>query len=144
MKSNTLSREAELALYFAYNSFCFVHTMLSDSSGCGRIDTFGVLGHANAVKVMRITMTQEQSLQIIPQAFAHIPGALFVVEVNDIPDALDELIVKVYVSNDQLEAACGDIYGSIPRQAAISSGMSVEVALFSEMKSSHAGSAKQP
>lgn len=81
-------------------------------------------------------MTQEQSLKIIQQAFAHIPGAVIVVEENDISEVPDELIVKVYVRDDQLEAALGDDYGSIPRQAAMTSGMSVEVALFSEMKSS--------
>jgi hypothetical protein len=88
-------------------------------------------------------MNQEQSLEVIRRAFAHVFGAVIVVEKNDVPDMPDEFVAKVYVRNDQLDAALGDDFGSIPRQAAIESGMSVEVALFNEMKHSTGDSATQ-
>jgi hypothetical protein len=88
-------------------------------------------------------MNQDQSLQVIRRAFAHVPGAVIAVEKNDVADTPGDLKVMVYVPDDQLGAAFGDDYGSIPRQAAIESGMTVEVAFLSAMKHSTDDSATQ-
>jgi len=70
-------------------------------------------------------MTKGQSLKIVQRSFAHVENARIIIEYDDIAGCE---IIKVYVTEDQIDAAIGD-NGSIPRRAAIESGMSVEVVL---------------
>lgn len=68
-------------------------------------------------------MTQDESLTIIRKAFAHIDVVKITVAYDD---DCGEMLAKVYVPEAQLGDAIGE-EGEIARQAAIQSGMSIEV-----------------
>ncbi|QDT71477.1 hypothetical protein [Lacipirellula limnantheis] len=68
-------------------------------------------------------MTREQSLHIIREAFSHVDVERIVVEYDP---AVEEDVAKVYVSDDQLDAALGDD-GFYPRGVAMKAGLAIEV-----------------
>ncbi len=73
-------------------------------------------------------MTPEQSLQIIRDAFSHVDVERIVVEYD--PE-VEEDVARVYVSDDQLDAALGED-GSYPRGVAMKAGIAIEVVLSSK------------
>ncbi|QDV61128.1 hypothetical protein [Crateriforma conspicua] len=73
-------------------------------------------------------MTQEHSLQIIRDAFSHVIVDRIVVEYDPI---VEEEVAKIYVADEQLEAALGDD-GLYPRTVAMKAGLSIEVTLSHE------------
>jgi transcription antitermination factor NusA-like protein len=83
-------------------------------------------------------MTQEQSLQIIRDAFSQVDVERIVVEYDP---AVEEDVAKINVSDEQLEAALGQ-YGFYPRGVAMKVGLAIEVVLSahevaSEQKDAH-------
>lgn len=74
-------------------------------------------------------MNRAESLQIIRDAFSHIEVLAIVVEHEPL---VEEEVAKVVVRKDQLEDALRG-NGYHPRQAAIRSGMTVEVVLRDEI-----------
>jgi transcription antitermination factor NusA-like protein len=67
-------------------------------------------------------------MEVIRKAFSHVEVERIVVEYEPLVDAQ---VVKIFVRDDQLEAALAD-NGAIARRAAIDSGMNVEVCLSAE------------
>lgn len=70
-------------------------------------------------------MTHEQSLQIIRDAFSHVEVERIVVEYDPV---VEEDVAKIYVSDEQPEAALGDD-GFYPRGVAMKAGLAIEVVL---------------
>jgi transcription antitermination factor NusA-like protein len=70
-------------------------------------------------------MTREQSLQIIRDAFSHVVVERIVVEYDSL---VEEDVAKVFVSDDQLDAALGED-GFYPRGVAMKAGLAIEVVL---------------
>jgi transcription antitermination factor NusA-like protein len=64
-------------------------------------------------------------LQIIRDAFSHVDVERIVVEYDPVAE---EDVAKVYVSDDQLDAALGED-GFYPRGVAMKAGLAIEVVL---------------
>jgi transcription antitermination factor NusA-like protein len=70
-------------------------------------------------------MTRGQSLQIIRDAFSHVDVKRVIVEYDL---EMKEDVAKIYVSDEQLEAALGED-GFYPRGVAMKAGLAIEVVL---------------
>jgi transcription antitermination factor NusA-like protein len=70
-------------------------------------------------------MTREESLQIIRDAFSHVDVKRIVVEYDPV---VEKDVAKIYVRDDQLDAALGED-GFFPRGVAMKVGLTIEVVL---------------
>jgi len=73
-------------------------------------------------------MTRQQSLQIIRDAFSHVHVDRILVEYDPV---VGEDVAKVFVSDDQLDAALGED-GSYPTAVAMKAGLALEIVLSSK------------